>query len=454
MNIALIVLDTVRGDVFNTMLEEGELPNIERLASKGTQYTNARANGPWTVPSHGSIFTGQYPQEHGISGDTPTYNSVPLVEKIQDEGYQTGGFSANPWLSPNFDFDDSFDYFLTRHEYIPNQDKHLKLIYSDGADSRLTIFRDQYNDVLHPRSVTNSFFFAHKYFRRKDEGARHLISRSVDWLSNSNDPYFLFMNLTEAHLPHKIPQQYLPTDMPATDVNEINQQPMDYYAGIVEPEGLEMDTLRYSYRATLRYLDDQLGRLFDTIDLTNITVAIVSDHGEHFGEHGRFAHQYGLREELIHVPMIIRTPSDQPEKIGGQVELRQIYQFLLSTADGQIELPEPTPTAISECHAPAPDLDALRERGNGELPEYVTAYDPGVRCVTDGKFKLIEFPNGSTEFYALDAEDRDISAEQTENVSELKAELYDELGSFEVSRSASLDISNSVESQLADLGYT
>jgi arylsulfatase A-like enzyme len=159
MNIAFIVLDTVRGDVFNSMLEQEELPNIERLAREGTQYTNARSNGPWTVPSHGSMFTGQYPQEHGITGDTPTYDSVPLVEEIRHKGYQTAGFSANPWLSPNFDFDKSFDYFLTRHEYIPNEDKHLNLIYSDGADSRITIFRDQYDEVLHPLSVTNSLFF-------------------------------------------------------------------------------------------------------------------------------------------------------------------------------------------------------------------------------------------------------------------------------------------------------
>jgi hypothetical protein len=152
--------------------------------------------------------------------------------------------------------------------------------------------------------------------------------------------------------------------------------------------------------------------------------------------------------------MIVRTPQDQPETINGQVELRQLHQFLLSAADGQVELPESTPTSTSECYAPAPDLDELRERGNGELPEYVTAYDPGVRCITDGQLKLVEFPNGSTELYALDAEGRDISEEHTEKVSELKAELYEELGSFEVSRSASLDVSNSVESQLADLGYT
>lgn len=454
MNIALIVLDTVRGDVFNSMLEGGKLPNIEKLTSEGTQYTNAKSNGPWTVPSHGSMFTGQYPQEHGISGDTPTYDSVPLIKELQGKGYQTAGFSANPWLSPNFNFNEPFDYFLTRHEYLPNEDKHLKLIYRDGADSRLTIFRNQYEEVLHPRSMANSLFFVNKYFRRKDEGSRHLVSRSIDWLSGSNEPYFLFMNLTEAHLAHVIPSHYFPSDLPASEVEAINQQAMDYHSGIVEPDEPEMSTLRRSYSATLRYLDDQLSRLFDTMDLTDTTVALVSDHGEHFGEYGRFAHQYGLREELVHVPMIIRTPGDQPDTVNGQVELRQLYQFFLSAADGQIELPKSTTTAISECHAPAPDLEELRERGSGELPEYVTTYHPGVRCITDGQFKLVELPNGSTELYALDAEGQDLSEKNTEKLSELKTELYDELGPFEISRSTSIDVSKSVESQLADLGYT
>jgi arylsulfatase A-like enzyme len=273
-------------------------------------------------------------------------------------------------------------------------------------------------------------------------------------MSDTQNPYFMFMNLTESHLLHKIPHGYFPDDLPASKLDAINQQAMDYYAGIVEPEDSDMTTLRRSYRATLRYLDDQLGRLFDAIDLTDTTIALVSDHGEHFGEYGRFAHQYGLREELIHVPMIVRTPQDQPETIDGQVELRQLYRFLLSAANGQIELPEPMPIAIAECHSPAPDVDELCSRGDGDLPEYVTTYDPGVRGVTDGQLKFVEFPNGSTELYALNAEGQDISKEEPKKASELKAELDDKLGPFEVSRSSSLDVSNSVESQLADLGYT
>jgi arylsulfatase A-like enzyme len=190
------------------------------------------------------------------------------------------------------------------------------------------------------------------------------------------------------------------------------------------------------------------------MDFTDTTVVLVSDHGEHFGEHGRFVHQYGLREELIHVPIIVRTPQDQPGTIDGQVELRKLYQFFLCAAEGQVDLPGSPPTSTSECHAPAPDLDELRERGNGEPTEYVTAYDLGVRCITDGQFNLVEFSYNSTELYSLDVKSSDLSEQQTENRSELKAELWDKLGPFEVSQSASLDVSNSVESRLADLEYT
>lgn len=56
MNVAVVVLDTLRKDAFDRHFEW--LP--------GLQFDNAWSSSHWTVPAHGSMFTGKYPSETGV----------------------------------------------------------------------------------------------------------------------------------------------------------------------------------------------------------------------------------------------------------------------------------------------------------------------------------------------------------------------------------------------------
>ncbi len=63
------------------------------------------------------------------------------------------------------------------------------------------------------------------------------------------------------------------------------------------------------YDREIRYTDDQLRRLFESIEelgLAENTVFIVtSDHGEAFLEHGLLEHGGYLTEEVVHVPLML-----------------------------------------------------------------------------------------------------------------------------------------------------
>lgn len=452
MNVMIIVLDTVRADVFNSLLESGELPNIKQLAEDGIQYTNAKANGPWTVPSHGSIFTGEYPKESGITGESPDYDSVPLIEKLNKEGYRTAGFSANPWLSSQFGFDEPFDYFISRHEYVPSQDRHLGLVYGDKG-SRIRTLTQHYDEIVRPDSLLNLGFFAYKYLRRQDEGAHHLISRARNWIDqNGEQPFFMFMNLTEAHLSYELPSEYYPPGLEEKLV-DINQQPPDHYAGLSDLDDSDFAVLQEVYRATMKYLDDQLGRLFHEIDWETTSVVLASDHGELLGEGGNFGHQYSLREELLHVPLIISGPNVSSQTVEKPVELRQLYQFICSLAEGSRAHITPQAATLAELHSPSPSPDELRERSSNSLPEYVEKYGRGSRSISRDEYKLIEFANGSKELYEISSEVKDISNCRPEKTAELIETLVQKIGEFEGVSPSSIDVSSSVESRLDDLGY-
>ncbi|MBD3366592.1 MAG: sulfatase-like hydrolase/transferase, partial [Candidatus Eisenbacteria bacterium] len=71
-NIVLVILDTVRDDYVGVDVPDypGEplTPWFDRVASEGTDFTHAYANAPWTVPSHASLLTGEFPSTHQCTG--------------------------------------------------------------------------------------------------------------------------------------------------------------------------------------------------------------------------------------------------------------------------------------------------------------------------------------------------------------------------------------------------
>jgi arylsulfatase A-like enzyme len=114
-SVVLFVIDTLRADAVSSYGDvEGTTPTFDRLAQNGIRYSRAYAPGPWTVPSHTTLFSGLRIDEHGIGldGAQVTPDSVQmLAEDFREAGYLTAGFSENMLVSDVFGFDQGFDVF-------------------------------------------------------------------------------------------------------------------------------------------------------------------------------------------------------------------------------------------------------------------------------------------------------------------------------------------------------
>ena len=83
LNVLLIVLDTTRADALGVSGSANtHTPHMDQLAREGVVFTHARSTSAWTVPSHGSLFTGLYPSNHGAHHEHPRLDSgqVTLAE--------------------------------------------------------------------------------------------------------------------------------------------------------------------------------------------------------------------------------------------------------------------------------------------------------------------------------------------------------------------------------------
>ncbi|MEZ4434837.1 MAG: sulfatase-like hydrolase/transferase [bacterium] len=90
------------------------------------------------------------------------------------------------------------------------------------------------------------------------------------------------------------------------------------------------------YRAITRYLDTELGRLFDGLRARGLwddtVIVITADHGDEFGDHGHRFHGRTLYEEMVHVPLILRVPGVEARALPtpiGQMELAPTLLDLL-----------------------------------------------------------------------------------------------------------------------------
>jgi arylsulfatase A-like enzyme len=482
-NILLIVMDTARA---RTVLDnQAVMPNFHEFAREGMLFTNAFSTGPWTLPSHASLFTGQYTSDHGTHAGNKEFDpEVPtLAEELRNSGYQTIGFSNNIWISPEFGFDRGFDKLRTGMQLVDGGAdlgsiaKGRDGLYEQARATLKTLFRrDGY------RTIINGLYS--KFLRRRYDSGAWLTNWQIKrWLSSKEcqaKPFFMFVNYLEPHLKYDPPEdfkyRFIPDGLSQSDLDAVNQDAWKYICGQVEMDDQDFDALSALYKAELNYLDYRLGRLFDLLEEKGIMdetmVVIAGDHGENLGDHNLMDHQYCLYDTLLHVPLLVRYPDEFPaaERCEKHVELRDLYPTLLKTADvDRVEdstvSSKPLQQTLTESGRkytkaeyikPQPSMNALKGR-TGKLPEGVHRYNRRLRSIRRGRWKAIAGSDDSTRLYDLvedPNEQSDVSEENETIVEELVLTLETSLDSHDIGKSVdNLEIDPTTQDRLEDLGY-
>ena len=113
--VILISLDTLAADHLSAYGYERETsPFLDSLAARGTLFENAIVQYPSTLVSHVSMFTGLYPQEHGVLPFSSRRLSAAidtLPERFAHHGFRTAGHTEGGYVSRDFGFERGFDEF-------------------------------------------------------------------------------------------------------------------------------------------------------------------------------------------------------------------------------------------------------------------------------------------------------------------------------------------------------
>jgi arylsulfatase A-like enzyme len=400
-NVLLIVLDTVRAQSLSLYgYERPTTPGLERLAREGATFDFAMSTAPWTLKSHGTIFTGLYPEQ--IQGDFQRpldFETPVLAEEFRRRGYVTGGFAGNLiYASRESGLARGFvhyeDYQLSARQLIFHSWIAQIPLVRSLASSRSA--GDVWNAVSHAQLTFDSNDFNRKTYERRP--AASIADAFLKWQGAQKDrPFFAFLNLFDAHFAYRSPREF--ERRFALADNEMN--------------GL--------YDGAIAYVDAEIERLLNELRrrklLDNTIVVITSDHGEQFGDHGLILHANSLYSQLLHVPLLIRYPPAVPAglRIDAGVTLRDLPATIAQLAGlSGIQFPG---TSLADrwkqgTGTPAPSGSALlAELSNVVRPEPASPASFGpMRSVFDQQFHYIRRGDGAEELFDYRAD----SGEMTE----------------------------------------
>jgi arylsulfatase A-like enzyme len=257
-DVVVVLIDTLRADHLSFYGHERETaPFLAELAAGGVVFENAWAPSSWTAPSTASLFTGVYPDQHGVTTGLWVHErygldelGVPigrlpeelqtLPELMRSLGYRTFAITDNRNICEDAGFARGFDRFANFH-------------YA-GAE--------KVNEVL--------------------DGWADEITAS--------ESSFVYLHYIDPHQPYHAKQPWMPPGDP--------------------------DQRVVRYDSEIGYVDHHIGLALERIGVDEDTlVIVVADHGEEFGDHGDYGHRLNkLYGELTRIPLVVRQPGVAPTR--------------------------------------------------------------------------------------------------------------------------------------------
>jgi arylsulfatase A-like enzyme len=275
-NLLVILIDTLRADA----LAAAETPVIDELAQNGSSVRHAWSAGTWTAPSVFSLLTGLSVREHGWDepsariGHYPQLANLPnLPTVLQNAGFHTAGFFANPYLDENLGMERGFDTWQrTADTQAPKTFSQHLAKHADHNERHFT-----YIHLLGPHSPL-----------RPSEEARIRWEVEPEWFDKKNG-------------------------------FRIGAAKRNQTDGVRE-------AYRKAYHAVIEDTDSRIGEILKALGPArdNTWIILTSDHGEMLGEQNRVGHGRELYQGLTHVPFILapptgRAPLQLPEALNNAV---------------------------------------------------------------------------------------------------------------------------------------
>lgn len=346
--------------------------SLEVLSDDFVSFGNAYSHGVATPFAFPGIVAGSHPVGNGNLPDSVQ----TLAEGIR--GNSTA-YANNAHLNASRGYTRGF----TKYEESPSIDGQGELSLVDKLARRLqtvdfvresTVAKKIYNDYLRDPLPIDSV---------PADGMVELVQNQLSAESDTSvwghwmDPHLPYHPDTAVDPPENVP--------PLEKLEDVKERISE--ADASELTDAELELSEKLYDANVRYFDKYFGSLLSWMReqswYEDAMIAVISDHGEYFGEHGQLFHTWDIDpyDEAVHTPMWVKYPGNED---GGQtVDYVVGHGDVLATVGEELSVAELEPP---EHTAP------LREEGG----RHVVSVSNTAKRLTEPEGKLVLRRDGTS----------------------------------------------------------
>jgi choline-sulfatase len=349
-------------------------PHLDRLAARGTRFTNAYTNCPICVPARASFATGQYVNRIRYWDNAIAYDGrfPSWGHRLMARGHHVTSIGKLHYV----DSDPKRNGF---------DDEILPLHIVNGVGDLLGLIRDELprrpgSAKLGPEAGPGESEYTHY--------DRSIAEETVKWLRNDapryrDRPWALYVGFVSPHFPLIAPPDFYdmyPEDqVPWPEMYEPAERPQHPFIDAMRKclcfdEPFDKAMVRRAiaaYMGLVSFLDDNVGKILSALQETrlseNTRIVYTTDHGDNLGARGMWG-KSTMYEESAGIPLLMSGP-DVPvgnvcgtpvslvdafptfiHALGAQADARDATlpgHSLLDIAQGYV----PTRTILSEYHA-------------------------------------------------------------------------------------------------------
>ncbi len=292
--IVLYLVDTLRADRLGAWGYDRETsPALDALAEESVVFEQAYAPAPWTLPSVASLLTSTHLCEHGVVVERMKLDPAltTLAERLASVGFRTASFYNNWFVGKIAGLDRGYE--------VRGHRKILDNVRAPDVQGWL-------DEV----GATPFLLYLHTIEPHDPPIApeRHVARLGAPVSQEERDRYQAararYGELIEEDWYRKRPRGSLDYSFEIGEtLKELGELPY-------------LDTL---YDASVLHADENLQAVVEVLKARGVwdeaIFVFLSDHGDEFGERGRWSHQHSVYEELVRVPLLIHFPGGE---FGGQ----------------------------------------------------------------------------------------------------------------------------------------
>ena len=374
-NILFIITDQQRQDSLGCYGNHHvRTPHLDGLAREGVCFDNHFVANAVCSPSRGSLFTGRYPNRHGLNsnGCMLPLSEITVAETFRQNGYRTAA-AGKLHLSPHAA---KLEKESPESRAWWEAGRRLPLPYYGFEEVQLAVahgpgdYADYHLDLMKIDPELPALMYEENALARSGAPASWksaipeqyhsstwVADKSIDAITKFADedaPFFLFASFPDPHFPYCPPAPYCdmydPEAVPMPnrsrqEVDTASEELQRRWEKFVEwigchaldmPDAHVREIIAHTY-GMVSLIDKNVGRILDALKAAgleeNTIVVFMSDHGEHLGDH-YLIYKCLLFDELIRVPSVWRCPGRfaAGHRVSGFSSMIDVMPTLLSLA--------------------------------------------------------------------------------------------------------------------------